>query len=165
MQSVRCDEQVPLFAVSTLRRYDTIQGYDLVVFAVSPAPAVTAFARASQRISKDRQREIKRVEFATVEVYIWRIYQNTWKILITKCTQTKQEAEKFRKLVAEECFSRPAGLFYAANQIFDPRFYRQCNLFAHEISAAANHALWKRDAQMLNAFGGRGPVVSVLSSF
>ena len=85
--------------------------------------------------------------------------------LITKCAQTKQEAEKFRKLVAEECFSRPAGLFYAANQIFDPRFYRQCNLFAHELSAAANHALWKRDAQMLNAFGGRGPVVSVLSSF
>ena len=105
--------------------------------------------------------------------YVFGVFTKILGPLITKCAQTKQEAEKFRKLVAEECFSRPAGLFYAANQIFDPRFYRQCNLFAHELSAVTNHAanhaanqaLWKRDAQMLNAFGGRGPVVSVLSSF
>lgn len=79
----------------------------------------------SKRISKQRQREIKRVEFATVE-----------------------DAERFRKLVAEECLSRPTGLFFAGNPFFAPCCFRRCNSYRDPcVNMPPKHKMWGPEAE------------------
>jgi len=90
----------------------------------------------SKRISKQRQREIKRVEFATVE-----------------------DAERFRKMVAEECLSRPAGIFFPGNPFFTPCCFRRCNAYRDPcvspcVSIPPRQNLWAEAAQSLDPYAG-----------
>jgi len=86
----------------------------------------------SKRISKQRQREIKRMEFATVE-----------------------DAERFRKVVAEECMSRPTRLFFSANPTYDPYYLEWRDQFRDPRAAAIpRHALWSAGTRGLHASDG-----------
>lgn len=85
----------------------------------------------SKRITKQRQREIKRVEFATVE-----------------------DAERFRKMVAEECLSRPAGIFFPGNPFFTPCCFRRCNAYRDPcVNMPPRQNMWS-EAQCVDPFAG-----------